>query len=118
MIFARELDGNLTGLVKKIDEATSKNKDAKMASYVVFCNDAEDLEKKLKAMADTEKLKKTILMVDNPAGPKGFKIDKDAAVTVILYRKKTVEANFAFKKGELDDKAIEKILKDIPKITK
>jgi hypothetical protein len=105
-------------LVKKLDEATSKNKDAKLASYVVFLDDADELEKKLKSVAEKEKLQKTILLIDNPTGPKGFKIEKDAAVTVILYKKKTVESNFAFKKGELNDKAIEKILNDIPKITK
>ena len=105
-------------MVKKLDEAASKNKDTKFASYVVFCDDADDLEKKLKSFADKEKLQKTVLLIDNPSGPKGFKVEKDAAVTVILYKKKAVEANFAFKKGDLNDKAIETILNDLPKITK
>ena len=118
VVFAREIDGNLTSLVKKIDEATSKNKEAKMGSYVVFCTDSEDMEKKLKSLAEKEKIGKTILMIDNPAGPKSFKLDRDAAVTVMLYRKKTVAANYAFKKGELDDKAIDKIIGDLPKILK
>ena len=49
MIFAREISGNLTSLVKKIDEATVKNSDCSMGSFVVFLNDEEGFEKKLKA---------------------------------------------------------------------
>ncbi len=37
----------------------------------------------------------------------------DADVTVILYVNHNVKANHPFKKGELDDKAIEKILADV-----
>jgi hypothetical protein len=35
---------------------------------------------------------------------------------VVLYREHLVKANHAFRKGELDAKAIEKIVGDIPKI--
>ena len=48
MIFAREVSDSLTSLVKKLDAATAKNSDAKMGSFVVFCNDDEDLKDKLK----------------------------------------------------------------------
>ena len=39
-----------------------------------------------------------------------------ADVTVVLYYKHNVKANYAFKKGELKDKDIEKIVKDLSKI--
>jgi hypothetical protein len=116
MIFAREVTGPLTSLVKKVDEATAKNSDAKMGSFVVFLGETDDLEKKLKEVADKEGLKKTVLSIDNPAGPKGYNVAKDADITVVLYNKRKIEANHAFKKGDLNDKAIEKILADIPKI--
>src|SRR5262249_47039796 len=108
MIFAREVSGPLTSLVKKIDEATGKNSSCHMGSFVVFCSDDEGLEKKLKSLADKEKLSKTVLSIDNPTGPQKYKIAKDAEVTVVLYNKHKVEANHTFKKGELDEKAIEK----------
>ncbi len=117
MIFARELSGPVASLVKKIDAATAQNADAKMCSFAVFCSDSDGLEKQLKQFADKEKLSRCILTIDNPAGPRGYKIAKDADVTVILYVKKKVQANHAFKKGELNDQAIEKILADLPKIT-
>lgn len=116
MIFAREISDNLTSLVKKLDEATVTNKSAKMGSFVVFCNDTEGLDKKLKDLAKKEDLKKVIFTIDNPAGPTEWKIAKDADITVILYNKRTVKANHAFKKGDLKEKDIEKIIADVAKI--
>lgn len=106
----------MTSLVKKIDAATAKNSDARMASFAVFLSDEEGLDKKLKEFADKEKIKKTALTIDNPAGPPSYKIAKDADVTVVLYVHKRVKANFAFKKGELKEKDMDKILADLPKI--
>ena len=51
-----------------------------------------------------------MLSIDNPAGPKGYKVSRDADVTVVLYTQHTVKANYAFGKGELKDKDIEKIV--------
>ena len=116
MIFAREINDGLTSLVKKIDEATDKNSDCRMGSFVVFCSDDEGLEKKLKTLADKEKLKHIVLTIDNPAGPKAYKVAKDADVTVVLYTKSKVKVNYAFKKGELKDKEIDKIVSEVSKI--
>lgn len=116
MIFAREVSPALTSLVKQIDAETAKNSDKKMGSFVIFLNDEPALEGKLKELADKEKLQKMVLAIDNPAGPKAYNIAKDADITVVLYNKSKVEANYAFKKGELKDADIEKIVKEIPKI--
>jgi hypothetical protein len=120
MIFAREVSDSLTSLVKKIDAATVKNKDCKMGSFVVFLNDEENLDKKLKELAENEKLKKIALAIDNPGGPQAYKIAKDADITVVLYvgsySKGAVKANYAFTKGEMKDKDIDKIVEDLAKI--
>ena len=115
-IFARDVDDALTGLVKKVDEATAKHADAKMASWVVFCNDDEGLEKELKALIDREKIMKTLLATTDSAGPEDYNIAKDIDVTVLLYVKKTVKVNYAFKKGQMTDKDVERILADLSKI--
>jgi hypothetical protein len=116
MIFAREISDNLTSLVKKIDEATAKNSDAHMGSFVVFCNDEEGLDKKLKDLADKEGIKHTVLTIDNPAGPKAYNVAKNADVTVVLYNRRNVKANYAFKKGEMKEGDVEKIVGDVKKI--
>ena len=116
MIFAREVGDSLTGLVKKLDTATARNKDCRMGSFVVFCSDDDGLEKKLKDLAKKEDLKKTVLTIDNPSGPHGYDVAKEADVTVVLYVGREVKANYAFKKGELQEKDIEKIVEDVSKI--
>jgi hypothetical protein len=116
MVFARDTSDKLTSLVKKIDAATAKHNGCSMGSFVVFCNDDEKLEDKLKDLVKKEKIEKTILTIDNPAGPKGYNVNKNADVTVVLYVNKNVKANYAFKKGKLGDKDIEKIIGDLKKI--
>jgi hypothetical protein len=116
MIFAREVSDPLTSLVKKLDDATVKNSKAQMGSFVVFCSDEEGLDKKLKELANSEKLKKLVLTIDNPAGPKGYNVAKEADVTVVFYNKRNVKVNRAFKKGELKAADVEKIVGELSKI--
>jgi hypothetical protein len=118
MIFAREVSDSLTSLVKQIDAETAKNSKKNMGSFVVFLSDKEGLETQLKEWADKQNLKQCVLTIDNVAGPEGYDVAKDADVTVVLYNRRKVEANFAFRKGELNDKAIEQIVKDVSKIVK
>ncbi len=118
VIFAREASPAVAKLLKELDAATVKNDKAQMGSYAVFCNDKDGLDKQLEKLADDQKLQKLVLSIDNPAGPKGYGIAKEADVTVLLYTEFTVKANHAFRKGELNDAAIAKIVADVPKITK
>jgi hypothetical protein len=43
-------------------------------------------------------------------------VAKDADITVVLYTDRMVKANHAFKKGELKDADIEKIVSEVPMI--
>lgn len=113
MIFAREISDPLTSLVKKVDET---NKDKKMGSFVVFLSDDEGMEKKIKGLAEKEKLDKTWLMLADPSGPPDYNLAKSADVTVILYVGKKVKVNRAYKKDEFKADDVEAILKDLPKI--
>ncbi len=117
-IFAREMNDSLAGLVKKVEAATVENKSSKLSSFVVLCSDDQSVSDKAKAFINKEKIKKTIFAIDNPSGPPSYKIAKEADITVVLYVKKSVKANFAFKKGEFKESDIDSIIKDISKITK
>jgi hypothetical protein len=117
MIFAREINDDLTSLVKKVDKATKDSK-GKMGSFVVFCNDDEKLEGKLKDLAKSEKLTSTILSIDsNRAGPySDAPFASKADVTVMLYVNRKVKANHTFEKGKMKVKQIEAVIDDLPKI--
>jgi hypothetical protein len=118
MVFAREVTPAVQKLITKLDACVEANSDAKMGSFFVFCSDAEGLENRLKNVAKEAGLKKVILSIDNPAGPTDYNVNKDADVTVILYKKRKCVANFAFKKGEFTEKSIDKVLDAVPQITK
>src|SRR5262249_23144887 len=104
MIFARQVSKPLTKLIKKIDACTAKKSKSEMGSFVVFLNDSEGLKKDLKDLAKKETIKHTVLSIDNPAGPEGYRVSKKADVTVVLYTERMVKANYAFGKDGLKDK--------------
>ena len=118
VVFAREATPAVAKLIKQLDEATVKNDKKSMGSYAVFCSDKDGLDKTLTKLAADQKLTKLILSIDNPAGPKEYSISKDAEVTVLLYVDFVVQANHAFRKGELNDGAITKVVADVAKIVK
>ena len=119
MLFARDVNGPLSSLLKQFDAAVAKNKDADMRSFAVFLtDDADAMEKKLKDLAEKQKISENVplAIVEDIAGPPAFKIDKDADVTVLLYTKGKVVSNFAFKAGELKEKDVKAIVAQLPKI--
>ncbi|MCS7017295.1 MAG: hypothetical protein RMJ19_10910 [Gemmatales bacterium] len=104
----------MTSLVKKLDSAAASDKSIK--ACVVFLSDDPDLEKRLQAFIEKEGIKNVHIGIDNPAGPKGWNIAKDADVTAVFYTKNKVVANHAVAKGGLDAKAVEAIIADISKL--
>lgn len=115
MVFAREANDNLASLVKEIDAASVKANGPN--SFVVFLSDDEEAAKgKVEEFAKKNNIQKTVMSIDNVAGPQAYKVAKEADVTVVMYNKRKVEANHAFRKGELDSPAIRKVVADIPKI--
>ena len=116
MVFARSADETTQKLLKKIDEATAKNSGAEMGSFVVFLSDDSGLEGTLKKWVEKESYKKLVLSIDTPTGPEKYKVAKDADLTVVFYKDRTVAANLAFKKGELKEENIDKLLENVAKI--
>lgn len=111
-VFARELTDNLASLVKQIDEQVAKNQDKNMAAFVVIlAEDADEVAPKLEELAKKQGIKNVPLTIfDGESGPGGYKIAKDADVTVLLWKGRSVKANHAFKKGGLDEKSAKQVL--------
>ena len=118
MVFARTADCPATAkLISKLEEATAANSKCEMGAYVVFLSDDDKMADKLKELSDKLKLKNVVLAVDNPAGPKGYNVAKDADITVVLYTERTSKVNMAFEKGKITDADIDSIVKGVSKIT-
>jgi hypothetical protein len=116
LVFAQEMTEPLTGLVKKLDAEVAKNKSAKLRAVVVFLSDDEALEKNLKDYGEKQGIKNVNVAIMEPEGPKNYKLAKEAQVTVVIYKKRRVEANHAFAKGKLNDMVVERILADTAKL--
>jgi peroxiredoxin len=106
VIFTQKADDNLASLVKAVDEVQKNN--AKLGTVVVGVSGVEgaDLEK----LQSTHKLTTPLTVAKDPDGPKKYELNKEAAVTVVVYKKGgEVAKNFAFK----DTKSAAEKAKDI-----
>jgi hypothetical protein len=119
-IQAREITDNLTSLVKQIDslvdDAADRSRGSKHAFVVLLTGDPDAAEEKLAKFAKHYEIKNTPLTVfDGISGPPGYKIAKDAEVTVMMWSGQKVDVNHAFAKGELDAAAVKTIVADAKK---
>jgi hypothetical protein len=116
MIFARDVNDPLVSLLAKLDAAAVAHKASELSGFLVLLSEKEDVRKKLPEIAKKKGFKEIVLSADAPTGPDGYKLAENAEVTVVLYHRHVVKANHAFKKDELNEKAVERILADVPKI--
>jgi hypothetical protein len=116
LVFARELNEPLTGLVKRLDAEVAKYRSAKLRAVVFVLSDADDLETRLKDLAEKQAIGNVSLAITDPAGPPKYRLAKEAQVTVVLYKRYKVVANHAFTKGGLTAKAIDGVMADVSKV--
>ena len=139
VVYTRQMDATLIRFIKKLDEATAahskqpvaNNRD-NLASYVVLVCDSKDREAELKALAEKEKIQHTVLalvVIDEAtladqaqrggSSLRDFqaKLGTEAESTILLAAPRgNIKASYAYRKGELNDKDIDQILADLPKI--
>jgi hypothetical protein len=109
----------LTGLVKKIDqrlEATAGQWPRPVGVYVIFVNKFDGLDRQLREMAANASLKRVSLSIGAP--PAAYEIANAADVTAVVYNlgwrnEQSVTANFALRKGELDEAKADAIAKAV-----
>src|SRR6185369_7032772 len=93
LIFSQKADENLAGVVKAIDEIQKSN--SKLGTVVVGVSGVEgaDFEK----LQSTHKLTTPLTVAVDKDGPKAYKLNKEAAVTVLVYKTGgVIVKNFAF----------------------
>lgn len=113
LVFARNTTKPVVELVKKLDAAVAKSGQDKAGAAVIFLSSEDNIKEKVAKMQTEAGVKNVSLAVDGPAGPEAYKINKDAEVTVIIYKKKKVLANHAFDK--FDDACVEKVAGSLAK---
>jgi hypothetical protein len=124
LVFVRDLPADkspLTDLLQRLDEAVSRYKNAELRAGVVVLSEdfakegaRKELIRKLESSA--RDLRQIPVAVDGATGPEKYKINKEADVTVLLYDKQRVLANFAFVKGKLTEQDVTAIMAAVIKM--
>ncbi len=106
LIFSQKADDNLASLVKAVDEVQKTNADLGTVMVGVSGVAEADLEK----LQDTHKLTTPLSIAVDKDGPPRYKLNKEAAVTVLVYKRGgAITKSFAFK----DTKAAAEKAKEI-----
>jgi hypothetical protein len=118
IVFARSMSDPLAKLAKGLDKAIADNKAQELRAWVTFLSDDQTgLDPKLVTWGKKQALRDLPLGVfEDVGGPPTYKLAKDADVTVLLYVKRKVVSNFAFRAGELTDAKADEVLKELPKV--
>ena len=112
----------MTSLVKKIDQrmqgAVGKTP-RELGAYVLHMKNENGLDQRLRTLAEKEAIKRVALGIGVP--PADYEIANEADVTVVVYSParrgdQHVTANFALRKGELNDARINDIVKAIGEV--
>lgn len=114
MVFASRPSDAVTKLVAELEKAASAAK-GEVGACLVVTDTSPAAQKALKTFADDAKLKATVVAVIDAAKLKDYELGKDAEVTVLIYDKRVVRANHAFKTGDLTDKAVTAVTADAAK---
>jgi hypothetical protein len=104
--------------VQQIDRAVADHKAADLGAWVTFLNeDQTRFDAKVVDWGKTHAIRNVPLGVfEDTGGPPTYKLARDADVTVMLFVKQKVAANFAFRTGELTDEKAAEVIKAIPRI--
>lgn len=124
-VFAKELDANTIKLLQGLDKQLDAHRKAEssvtkqLAGFFVLMTDNPDAgAAKLKRYQRKLKLRNVPLTVfDGTNGPPGYRINKNAAVTVSMWVRSAVKVNHAFgDKKELQAKSIKQVLDSTAKV--
>lgn len=118
IVFARNLTEPLGKLVSKLDRAMNEHQGAELKTWVTFlAEDQTSLDPKVVEWSKKHATGNVPLGVfEDNVGPPSYLLAREADVTVLLSVKQKVQANFAFRAGELNDAAIAEISKAVPRI--
>jgi hypothetical protein len=116
VVFARTTTDQLGKLLAKLEAAGAGQKDSGYKVWMTQLAATADLDA-LAKWAQKQGLKNVpVGAFEDADGPPSYKLNKEADVTVILFTRQKVTANFAFRAGELNDKAIDEVVKAVPQL--
>ena len=118
VVFARGLSEPLGKLVGQLDKSLIQHKAADLRGWVTILHpDQSALDPKVIDWGKKHAIRTMPLGVfEDAGGPPSYRIARDADVTVLLFVKQKVVANFAFRTGELNDERVKEVVAAVPRI--
>jgi hypothetical protein len=118
VVFSRTLNDAVGKLTGQIDKAVTEHKTADLRAWVTFLADDETrLNKQVVEWGQKHVVRNVPLGVfEDVGGPPSYRLNRDADVTVLLFVKQKVVANFAFRSGELTEEKVGEVMKTLPRI--
>jgi hypothetical protein len=116
VVFARKLTPELGKLLAKLDAETVARKDTGFKVWMTQLAAKADLDGLAKWSQDQGLANVPVGTFEDADGPPAYLLAADADVTVLLFVKEKVVANFAFRGGELTPAAATAVLKAVPKL--
>ena len=118
VVFARSLSEPLGKLCQQLDQAIAKHAKAELRAWVTFLSDDQlSLDPKVVQWGKKYALRSVPLGVfEDIGGPPSYRLAPDADVTVLLFVKQKVVANFAFREGELTEEKITLVIGALPRV--
>lgn len=112
MIFAPQRSPELTRLVNEL-EPLGRKADAECGLAAIATDPGS--RRDLGRLADEASLKRMILATAQADRVKEYELSPKAAVTIVLYDRKTVRSNFAFAPGTMSDADLAKVVEAVRK---
>jgi hypothetical protein len=118
VIFARSLSDALGKLCQQLDQAVTEHKKAELRAWVSFLSDDQiHLDPRVVQWSKKFALRSIPLGIfEDTGGPPSYRLAPEADLTVLLFVKQKVVANFAFRKGELTPEKLAGVMKTLPRI--
>jgi hypothetical protein len=118
IVFARTMTDPLGKLLQGLDKSIVDNKTSELRAWTTFLGeDPLKLDPLLVEWGKKQALVNVPLGAFAGAdGPPTYKLAREADVTVLLFVKQKVVANFAFRSGELTEAKVGDVLKAVPQL--
>jgi hypothetical protein len=118
LIFARTLSDSLGKMVAQLDKKVADHKKDELRAWVTFLSDNQvNLDPKVVEWNQKYAIRSIPLGIfEDLQGPPSYRLTPDADVTVLMFVKQKVAANFAFRPGELNEDKIKLVMDSLPRI--
>ena len=115
LIFARQLDGRLSSLVKKVDELVKTHEAAHLQAFVTFVGKhAAALAPRIREAAAKEGISTPMTIGVDDRKLAAYRLDPSVQTQVLVYRKRAVLASFSL--GSPTDADVDAVVKATEKM--